>query len=75
MKHLDADILATVSGGANTNTEISQSLTSIKDSLSSLSNTKGNDQSNLLLPLMMLTMNRRRATSVVSANGATIVQG
>ncbi len=75
MKHLDVDTLATVSGGASKNTELTQSLTSIKDSLSSLSTSKNSDQSNLLLPLMMLTMNRKRGTSVVSANGATIVQG
>lgn len=75
MKTLDLDTLAHVTGGASRNTELSSSLGAIQSSITSLANTKKDDSSNLLLPIMMLAMNRQKAPSVVSAGGATVVSG
>jgi len=77
MKILDLETLAAVSGGASKSSQLTQSLSSIQSSISDLASNKNNNQSsNLLLPILLLGMNRQqRSPSVVSAGGATVVQG
>jgi hypothetical protein len=78
MNTLDLDTLEHVTGGAtvrasSSNDAITQSLTSLQTTISSLANNNNNSsQNNLLLPMaMMMAMNRRQPTIV--SGGATVV--
>jgi hypothetical protein len=77
MNTLDLDTLEHVTGGAvvrasSSNDAITQSLTSLQTTISSLANNNNNNQNNLLLPMvMMMAMNRRQPTIV--SGGATVV--
>lgn len=68
MNTIDLDTLGHVCGGVvsarttSVNDTLTQSLTSLQSTISTLANNNNNNQSNLLLPMaMMFAMNRRPA--------------
>jgi len=64
MTTLDLDTLSHVTGGTSTNDALTQSLTAIQSSISSLASSNTNNQSNTLLPVMMMMAMNRRPTVV-----------
>ena len=74
MTSIDLDTLEHVTGGAtvgkaagSSDATLTQSLADIQSSISSLASNKGNNQNNLLLPMaMMIAMNRRQPTVVLT---------
>jgi hypothetical protein len=60
MTTLDLDTLTQVTGGTTTNDALTQSLTAIQSSLTSLASSNNNNQNNTLLPMVMMMAMRRR---------------
>ena len=73
MKTLDTQDLSAVSGGAtSSNAQVEQAVSSIQSSLKDLSSqNNSNSSSNMLLPIMVLAMNRPQPTVVAAAPAAT----
>ena len=78
MQNIALDTLAHVTGGASKSSELASTLSAISSSVNDLKYSQNNSSgsSNLLLPIALLAMNRRQqGSTVVSAGGATVVQG
>jgi hypothetical protein len=76
MKHLTTTDLAAVTGGTHQSSQLTQSLTQIQSSISSLAQSTSNHGHSGCTPLLMaaLLMNHQRsASTVVAAPGATAV--
>ena len=69
MKTLDTQDLAAVSGGStSTTTEMTQALTAVQSSIKDLAaNSNHNSSNDMLLPIMMMAMNRPQPTVVAAA--------
>jgi hypothetical protein len=60
MTTLDLDTLTQVTGGTTTSDALTQSLTAIQSSLTSLASSNNNNQNSTLLPMVMMMAMRRR---------------
>jgi len=76
MQHLDLETLAHVTGGA-ISSQRSSSLSAITSQISDLKYANNSSSNtNLLLPIMFMALNRRQnASTVVSTPGATVIAG
>lgn len=72
MQAIELDQLSTVTGGANS--QVSSAIAAVNSAVSSYTANanSGSNSNSLLLPIMMLAMNKRQQ-SVVSTPGATVV--
>lgn len=59
MTTLDLDTLTQVTGGTTTTDALTQSLTAIQSSLTSLATNNNNNQNSMLLPMAMMVAMRR----------------
>lgn len=73
MKTLDDNDLALVSGGASANDQIAQTLNAVQSSIKDLANQNKSSSNDLLLPMMMMAMNRPAPTVVASGAAAAPV--
>jgi len=70
MKTLDTQDLATVSGGASKNDQLTQTLTSVQSSIKGLASQKSSSSNDMLLPMVMMMAMNRPAPTVVATGAA-----
>ncbi len=78
MQQIELATLAQVTGGASKSSELSTSLNAISTQISDLkyANNSSSGNNSLLLPVMLLALNKRnQGSAVVSTPGATVVTG